>query len=265
VHFPLTIPLPWVRARRVITLHDVLHRDLPQLVSRSTRAFRLVGYDQASRSADLVIVPTEFVRERAVATLGLDRGRVRVVAHGVDHDLFRPGGEAREPFLLYPARFWPHKNHEALFEAFASVRRERPDLELVLTGGGHDGRALPTGVRSVGHVPETELARLYRTAELMVFPSLYEGFGAPLVEAMASGCAVAASNAGSLPEVAGDAAALFDPSSGASIASGIFEALAARDVLVARGLERARRFTWEAAATAHESAYKELLPSNGRC
>jgi glycosyltransferase involved in cell wall biosynthesis len=249
----------------VITLHDVLHRDLPQLVPRSTRAFRLVGYDQASRRADLVIVPSEFVRDRAVATLGLDRGRIRVVAHGVDHDLFRPGGDARESFILYPARFWPHKNHEALFEAFASVRRERPDLELVLTGGGHEGLALPTGVRSVGLVPETELARLYRTAELMVFPSLYEGFGTPLVEAMASGCAVAASNAGSLPEIAGDAAALFDPSSRDSIASGIFQALATRDVLAARGLERARGFTWEAAATAHESAYEELLPSNGRC
>jgi glycosyltransferase involved in cell wall biosynthesis len=259
VHHPLTVPLPPVRVPRVITLHDVLHRDHPELVSRPARAFRALAYDRAARTSDLVIVPSRFVQERAELRIRLDPGLVRVVPHGVDHSVFYRGAEEREPFLLYPARFWPHKNHGLLFEAFVRVRRERPELELVLTGGGHDSRSLPEAVRSLGLVAQTELARLYRTAEAMVFPSLYEGFGAPILEAMASGCAVAASNVASIPEVAGGAAVLFDPSTPEAIASGILEALAQRSTLADRGLEQARSFTWDATAAAHELVYSELL------
>ena len=134
VHFPLTVPVPRVAGPVVITLHDLQHRDLPSLFSRGERAFRRLGYDRAARRADAVIVPTEFVRERAVERLGLDAARVHVVAHGVDHERFRPGEEEREPILLYPAKGWPHKNHGRLFEALPLIRRERPDLRLVLTG-----------------------------------------------------------------------------------------------------------------------------------
>jgi glycosyltransferase involved in cell wall biosynthesis len=259
VHYPLTIPLPSVRVPRIITLHDLLHRDHPELVSRTTRAFRALAYDRAARRSDLVIVPSRFVQERAEARLRVDRDIVRVVPHGVDHAVFRPGAEEREPFLLYPARFWPHKNHALLFEAFAHVRRERPDLELVLTGGGHESRPLPRGVRSVGLVAQPELARLYQTAQAMVFPSLYEGFGAPILEAMASGCPVAASDAAAIPEVAGEAAVLFNPSSAPAIAAGILDALEASTSLAGQGLAHASGFTWDASATAHELAYSELL------
>jgi glycosyltransferase involved in cell wall biosynthesis len=259
VHYPLTVPLPIVSVPRVITLHDVLHRDHPELVSRTARAFRALAYDRAARTSDLVIVPSRFVQERAEARIRLDPDLVRIVPHGVDHAVFRPGDEEREPFLLYPARFWPHKNHGRLFEAFARVRSERPDLELVLTGGGHDSRRLPAGVRSLGLVSQHELARLYRTAEAMVFPSLYEGFGSPVLEAMASGCAVAASDAAAIPEVAGGAAVLFNPSSPAMIAGGILGALAERASLAERGLAHASGFTWDASAMAHELAYSELM------
>jgi glycosyltransferase involved in cell wall biosynthesis len=259
VHFPLTVPLARSRAPSVITLHDVLHHDHRRLVSRGQRVFRAFAYDRAARAADLVIVPSRFVQERAQALIRLDAASVRVVAHGVDHSVFRPGDEPRRPFLLYPARAWPHKNHARLLDAFAQVRRERPELELVLTGGGHEGRAVPPGVRIAGVVPVEELARLYRTAEAMVFPSLYEGFGAPILEAMASGCAVAASNAGALPEVAGQAAVLFDPTSVKAIAQGVLQAIGERSALAERGLIHARRFTWEATARAHEDVYSELL------
>ena len=121
-----------------------------------------------------------------------------------------PGTGEREPFLLYPARRWPHKNHERLFEAFALVRRERPELRLVLTGGGEFG-SVPDGVEVLGHVPRPQLVGLLQRASALVFPSLYEGFGQPPLEAMACGCPVACSNAGALPEVVGDAALLFDP------------------------------------------------------
>src|SRR4029077_15737383 len=121
------------------------------------------------------IVPSAFTRERAVARLSLDRGRVHVVPYGIDHDLFHPDDGPREPFLLYPARRWPHKNHAFLFDAFAELRRDRPDLELVLTGEP-DSSVFPDGVRSLGYVSAVELAELYRRAAALVFPSRYEGF-----------------------------------------------------------------------------------------
>jgi glycosyltransferase involved in cell wall biosynthesis len=245
---------------RIVTLHDVQHRDQPDFFSRKALALRAVTYDRAARHANLVIVPSAFVKDAATSAVGLDPGRVRVIPHGVDHAIFRPGIGRRDPFVFYPARFWPHKNHARLFEAFALVKRERPELELVLSGGGHTGRKLPAGVRSVGLVDERRLVALYQTAEAMVFPSLYEGFGSPVLEAMACGCPVAASAAGSLPEVAGGAATLFDPRSADKIALGILRALEQRDSLSRRGLERAKEFTWDASAVAHDAVYAELLP-----
>ena len=201
---------------------------------------------------------SEFVRERAVDRLGLDPDRVRVVPLGVAHDRLSPGGETREPFLLYPARLWAHKNHARLFEAFAQLRRGRPELRLVLTGGGHEGASLPEGVESRGLVSDNELARLYRSAACLVFPSLYEGFGLPPLEAMACGCPVAASRAGAIPETCGDAAVLFDAYDPAAIAAGVTEALGRSDELRARGLEHAARFTWEATARGHDEVYRRL-------
>jgi glycosyltransferase involved in cell wall biosynthesis len=144
-----------------------------------------------------------------------------------------------------------------LFRAFALLREQDPTLRLVLTGGALDGLgAVPEGVEVRGLVGRDELRELYRIAAALVFPSLYEGFGLPPLEAMASGCPVAASRAGALPEVCGDAAVLFDADDPAGIAAGVQEALARRDELRERGLTRARSFTWAACAVAHESAYR---------
>jgi len=205
-----------------------------------------------------VIVNSAFVRDRAVEKLGLDPGRIRIIAFGIDHARFAPGGEPREPFLLYPARPWPHKNHARLFEAFAVLRRERPELKLVLTGGGHSG-TVPDGVEVRGHVSADELAELYQRAAALVFPSLYEGFGQPPLEAMACGCPVACSDAGSLPEICGDAARLFDPRDVNAIAVAVGDVLDDPEPWRQRGLARAAEFTWERSARAHEAVYRELL------
>lgn len=259
VHFPLTVPVPPVRDRPVaITLHDVQHLDLPELFPRGERAFRRLAYDRAARRADAVVVISAFVKERAVERLGLDPGRVHVAPLGVDRGLFRPGAEEREPFLLYPARAWPHKNHARLLEAFALLRRRRPGLRLVLTGGGHERTPRPEGVEVRAGVPPGELAGLYRRAACLVFPSLYEGFGLPPLEAMASGCPVAASELPAVREVCGDAAVLFDPRDPEAIAAGVEEALDRAGELAARGLERAGGLTWERCARAHERVYRSL-------
>jgi glycosyltransferase involved in cell wall biosynthesis len=231
---------------------------LPHLFSRSERAFRAVAWHRSVRGADRVIVISAFVRDRAVELLGLDPERVRVVHLGIDHDRYTPAADEREPFLLYPARRWAHKNHDRLFEAFAQLRRERPELRLVLTGGGHTDDA-GEGIEVRGFVTEDELIDLYRRAAALVFPSLYEGFGQPPLEAMACGCPVACSNAASLPEIVGDAARLFDPNDPSAIADAIRDVLAAPEEWSARGLERARLFSWDATARAHDSVYRELL------
>ena len=258
VHYPLTVPVPYSRKSRVVTLHDVLHLDLPSLVPRHVRAFRLLAYDLAARHADRVIVPSAFVRERAVVRLGLDRARVHVVPHGVDHHLFHPDDREREPFLLYPARCWPHKNHAFLFRAFSEVRRSRPELELVLTGEPDIGSPLPDGVRSLGLISSEELAELYRRAAALVFPSRYEGFGWPALEAMASGCPVAAASGSAVEEVAGDAAVFFAPDAVDEAVDAIERALATSDDLGRRGIERASSFTWERVAELHDDVYGDL-------
>jgi glycosyltransferase involved in cell wall biosynthesis len=258
VHYALTVPLPSTKTPTVVTLHDVQHRDLPDFFGPARRSFRRVAYDRAARSADAVIVTSEFVRGRALDLLELDPTRVHVVPHGINHTVFRQGDEEREPFVLYPARAWPHKNHARLFEAFAELRKERPQLRLVLTGGGLDrfGR-LPDGVERWGVVSTTELASLYRRAAVTVFPSLYEGFGLPPLEAMASGCPVAAADTAAIPEVCGDAAVYFDPTDPHAIAAGILEADEKAVELREKGIARAARYTWNDTARLHEEVYRE--------
>ena len=263
VHYALTVPVPATKVPTVVTLHDVQHRDLPEFFGPARRSFRRVAYDRATRSASAVIVTSEFVRGRALELLELDPASVHVIPHGVNHTLFRPGDEEREPFLLYPARPWPHKNHVRLFEAFATLRKTRPQLRLVLTGGGLERLGtLPDGVERWGVVPAAELASLYRRAAVTVFPSLYEGFGLPPLEAMASGCPVAAANTAAIPEVCGDAAVLFDPLDPESIAAGILDADERRDEFREKGLARAAGFTWNETARLHEDAYLAAARAN---
>jgi glycosyltransferase involved in cell wall biosynthesis len=260
VHYALTVPLPRTTTPTVVTLHDVQHRDLPDFFGPARRSFRRIAYDRATQSAGAVIVTSEFVRDRALDQLALDPTRVHVVPHAINHTLFKEGDEEREAFLLYPARAWPHKNHAHLFEAFAILRRHDPKLRLILTGGGLERLGqLPDGVERWGIIPAAELASLYRRAACLVFPSLYEGFGLPPLEAMACGCPVAASNVAAIPEVCGDAAVLFDPNDPESIANAVLEADSRSEELRAKGLARVAAFTWESSARAHDEVYKAAI------
>ena len=256
IHFPLGVMLPALDAPpAATTVHDLQHEAFPQFFSRSQLAYRRRAYGRAIRSSRIVITISEFVRAVVIERYGLDADRVRVIHHGVDLGRFSPGPEEREDFLLYPANRWPHKNHDRLFEALALLRREQPDLRLVLTGAGHDRKPLPAGVEARGNVAADELVRLYRTCAALVYPTLYEGFGLPPLEAMACGCPIAVSRVASLPEVCGAAAAYFDPTSPEDIARGISKALAHP---APGGPERAARFSWNDSARRHDTVYREL-------
>jgi glycosyltransferase involved in cell wall biosynthesis len=256
VHFPLTVMIPRVATpAAVTTVLDLQHEFLPQFFSRAERTYRRAVYGWSIRKSRLVITISEHAARAVVERYDIPESGVRPIHLGLDHAAFRPGDEDRGRFLLYPARAWPHKNHDRLFAAFAELRRQHADLELVLTS--YEG-ATPPGVRSLGHVSRDELVRLYQTASGLVFPSLYEGFGQPPLEAMACGCPVASSNAAALPEVCGDGARLFDPTSVEGIVDAVEEILARPAEWSRRGLARAALYSWDDTARKHDAVYAEL-------
>jgi glycosyltransferase involved in cell wall biosynthesis len=266
VHYPVTVPVPRVSgAPRVVTLLDVQHHELPQMFSRGERWHRGWAYDDAARDARAVITISEHARTQIVERLGIAADRVHVIGLGVDHGRFAPEGERDaelpERYVLYPANLWPHKNHGRLLEAFSRVCD--PELHLVLTGqsyGRERSVAADDRVHFLGHVPGERLPAIYRGASALVYPSLFEGFGVPLLEAMACGVPVAASHRGALAEVAGDAALLFDPTDTDAISDAIRRVTDDEDLrarLRAAGFRRAATFTWERAARAHLDVYEE--------
>ena len=259
VHFPFTVPAPTpVRTQAAVqTLLDVQHLEMPHMFSRVELLYRRRFYEGFAAKADAVITISHFAKARMIHSLGLDPDRIHVAHLGVDTARYTPNLGTRENFVLYPARGWPHKNHARLIEAMTLARRERPDLRLVLTGGGLEGLGdLPGWVDRRGLVSQDELLRLYQSASALVFPSLYEGFGLPPLEAMASGCPVAASNAGSLPEVVGDAAVQFDPHEPEAIAAGIVQAISRGAELTRAGLLQVQKFSWDNCGDVHEQAYR---------
>lgn len=261
VHYPLTVPSPRPRRRQAVvqTLHDTQHHDLRENFSRPELAYRRWRYDVPATRADAVITVSEFCKGRIVHHLGVSPELVHVAYLGVDTDEFTPNLGERAPFVLYPARGWPHKNHRRLVEAMAVVRAAVPEMRLVLTGGALDGLGpLPDWVEVKGLVSREDLLALYRSAACMAFPSLYEGFGLPPLEAMASGCPVAAADSGSLPEVCGDAAITFDATDPAAIAQGILTALGEADSLTPLGLKQAAEFTWERCVDTHVDVYRQV-------
>lgn len=260
VHYPVTVFAPWPRPGRtapavVQSLHDLQHLELPHLFSRVDRLYRRRWYEAAARRADHLITISEFAKGTIVEHLGIDPGRITVAHLAVGED-FVPHLGDREPFLLYPARGWAHKNHRRLVEAVGLLREQHPELRLVLTGGALDRIGpVPDWVDVRGLVTRDELRDLYRRAAATVFPSLYEGFGLPPLEAMASGCPVVSSTAGSLPEVCGDAAVYVDATDPAAIAAGVVEALDRAEDLARLGLAQAARFTWDGCVASHLTAY----------
>ena len=280
MHFPLTVPIPRTRRPTVVTLHDLQHLERPGYFSRAERLFRRVAYEDAARRADAVVTPSEHALAMMRDRLAVDPARVVVAPHGVDHDRFTPQGRDDErllaPFSLperffyYPANLWPHKNHRRLIEALTQVGHD--DVELVLSGNPYGrGPALSSlaerlgvgdRVRHLGLVAHDVVPALMRRARAMVFPSLFEGFGQPALEAMACGCALAAPIRGALAEICAGAAPELDPEDPASIA-GAIDALADDDDLVTRlaaaGVERARSFTWSRSADLHMGAYEKAV------
>jgi glycosyltransferase involved in cell wall biosynthesis len=226
---------------RTTVVYDLVPLHFPEWVHPRTRRLNIAKYQHAVRTCDLIIADSEFTANDVSETLGFLRERLVVAYPGVD-ERFRPEGPRadRDPYVLMLAPGDPRKNHSTLVAAVELVRRSRPELRLV----------------APSYVPHEELPALYRGADVFAYPSFFEGFGIPILEAMASGTPVVASSHASLDEACGDAAIRADPGSAEALADGIERALTERDTLVPRGLEHARGFTWRACGEAHLRAFE---------
>ena len=245
---------------RATTVYDLSPLHHPEWVAPLTARMHGRKYDEAAKTCDVLFAISSYTAKDVTETLGLAPDRVAIARPGV-HSRFSPEGQQADfgsPYVLSVATLEPRKNLSTLVQAFALVRARRPELQLVVAGAPVSWATedlAADGVRALGFVPDSDLPALYRGAAALAYPSLFEGFGMPVVEAMASGTPVVTSSHPSLDDAAGDAAIRADPLSPVALASAIERALAERERLVPLGLEHARRFTWRATGEAVLAGY----------
>lgn len=271
------INVPWlpIRAKaRLVTIHDVLHLSSEATLSGIEKVCAQLMTRAALRLADQIITVSHFSKTEIEKVI---QRPITVIPHGVDSALFAPGrsSEALKPYILYVGSFKAHKNLRGVAAAFALLTHEHPELHCVVVGTGQGMRcaqdvkqlynAFPEiqgKFHCVGHVPDAELPHFYRNAELFLFPSFYEGFGLPPLEAMRCGCPTVVSEAGALPEVCKGAALYVDPRDPAAIArrcDALLRDTALRQRLVRLGLENSRLFCWKQCAEAHYTLINETI------
>ncbi len=270
------VPLLPIRARkRIVTIHDVYHLAYWKNLRPVERLYAGVVFPMATRLSHRIITVSEFSKNEIVHYTHSNSGKIEVIHNGVNADWFRAASRntallARYglgDYLLFVGNVKPHKNIAGLIEAFGMLRTRYPQLKLLVVGQkdkfitGINGleehlRAvgLADAVVFTGFVTDDELRSLYKGARMLVFPSFYEGFGLPPLEAMAAGIPVVASRAASIPEVCGDAALYVDPGSPRDMAVGMGKILEDETLgkrLVAAGNIRVGLFSWQAAAQRH--------------
>jgi glycosyltransferase involved in cell wall biosynthesis len=283
-HAPHYVLPPLVQCRSVVTIHDCIHLMFPQyLANRFALAYARTSIAMASKRATRVLTVSESSKRDILRFVDVPAEKIDVIYNAYDErfaiepkeeDVVRVSEryQLRDEFVLYAGNVKPHKNLTRLIEAFHIVRNRGLDhLKLILIGDEISKYAalrravhqhqLHKYVRFLGYVTEETLAVMYRLAGVFVFPSLYEGFGLPPLEAMASGTPVVTSNVSSLPEVAGDAALLVDPYDPTAIADGIHKVLTdegTRRSLRQKGVARAQQFSWEESVRRVRQIYDQV-------
>lgn len=268
----------------VVTIHDLWLDRHPEYSTKFLgQRLSFFRTRRTARRARLVVAVSEHAASEIETLYGLPRARIRVVPNGVSPEFTaRPESESvqamrekleigHRPYILFVGGADPRKNHRTLVRAFARCRQELKDHALILVGDAVHrfgsfsdsvrAEGLEDAVRCPGRVSVEDLRLLYSGASVFVFPSLYEGFGMPVLEAMASGTPVVTSNTTALPEVAGDAALLVNPESPADLSTALVKILQdepLRQALRAKGLERVKQLTWERTARETFGVYQEV-------
>lgn len=285
IHYPFTLLFPPVPHKpTVLTFHDMQQEFYPNFFPLQERLYRARTYKTSAHRATRIIAISNHVKHCLVNKYEIAPEKIDVVYNGCgqnfrvlnDHEtLRRVRGQYRldRPFMFYPAATWPHKNHARLLDALKLIIvRNHFDGQLILTGiAKAQSKTICTRIKTLGlekhvkllgYLPYDDLPYIYNLARLLIFPSLFEGFGIPLVEAMACGCPVLAANCTSIPEVLADAGMLFNPSSVEDMAAKIWSVWNDDDKLDAMklmGLRRAELFTWENTAKGTMHAYQKSV------
>lgn len=244
---------------RATMIHDLVPLRFPEWTTKRTQAMHGRKYANAARTCDVIFVNSAFTGADVTELLGVDPARIRVAPPGVKEVFVADGPAAAlaAPYILTVATLEPRKNLQALVEAH---RLLGGDMLLAVVGGegwGEQPMLNDPRVRRLGFVSDEELAQLYRGAAVAVYPSRFEGFGMPIVEAMACGTPVVASAHASMDEASGTVAVRADPDDPAAIATAIEAAVAARERLIPAGISHAARFTWRAAAEIMLAGYED--------
>jgi glycosyltransferase involved in cell wall biosynthesis len=284
-HAPHYVLPPLTPCRSIVTIHDCIHLRFPQyLPNRLAYAYARASLWIATHRSSRVLTVSEASKRDILKYFRVPAAKIDVIYNAIDERFgeapddeevarVRERYQLNDPFVLYAGNIKPHKNLERLIEAFHELRKgDLEHVKLLIIGDEISKYAslrravhhykLHKHVRFFGFVPDKTLAVLYRLASVFVFPSLYEGFGLPPLEAMASGTPVITSNVSSLPEVVGDAALLIDPYDASAIAAAMRQVLtepALREDLRRRGLQRVRDFSWERSVRRVHEIYGEVL------
>jgi len=280
-HSPIPFPLP-TSGKKIVTVHDLFFLDFPHMTEKDTGKVYSRGIQRSLKQADGIVAVSRYTAQQLLERFSLDEGKIRVIHHGIDlkkwesskwESLERTKESLALPsdFLLFVGAHEPRKNLPCLLKALRFVHDRYQKIHLVLVGRkGMDTQkiekdiqelALGSWVMMLGYVRDWDLKHIYQLASVFVFPSLVEGFGIPLLEAMACGLPIVASRTSALPEIAQDAAMYIDPYEPEDIAAKIIHVLEDRGLkekLVSAGKNRIRSFNWKRAASESLAFYRDV-------
>lgn len=274
---PNFIPRPEIKASKVIaTVHDFSWEIYPEFHPKERIAYFYKNFYSSIKRCDHIITVSDHVKEEVVRRINISPENISVIHNGIDHGVFLPCkslSDVSQKYILAVGSLEPRKNLKNLLIAYAMLDEQvRNEYHLILAGAQgwknseihNQINSLSRWVRYSGYVSDEELARLYNHASLFVYPSFYEGFGLPPLEAMACGAPVITSKTSSLPEVCADAAYYVNPMEPEDIREAMLKILKEDDLrnsLIAKGVNRAAQFSWEKSAAAHKALFDRVLKS----
>lgn len=284
---PLLVLEPkFVHIPTVVTIPDIQHEFYPEFFDKSVLEWRNEKFNSSVSKADIIITISNFSRDTIIKKYNVDDSKVRRIYLDADKEFYKSidykySEEVKlkynlpKNYIFYPANTWPHKNHLNLLEAFKLFKNDNNcDLKLLFTGSADKAQnnikkfirenKLNKYVVFLGYIDQKDMPYIYLNALFLVFPSLFEGFGIPLVEAMRMKCPILCSNVGSIPEVAGDCAEFFDPKSPKDICEKIMKMMDsdARRILIEKGKIHSKRFSWEKSCRETVDIFNDLIYKN---